>query len=137
MARRFRREASHIRQRIPNERATVRSNRSSRRFRARASIGRGNSMRMKNDPPSGSVVCWWELMMLAPASCRKCETAATMPGRSAHEISSRVVAITSMSARSVAYGGRGELRDEAVLVEALEREGGDEVGRAAGGDELG
>ena len=37
----------------------------------------------------------------------------------------------------VADGGGGELGHEAVLVEALEREGRDEVGRAARVDELG
>ena len=36
-------------------------------------------MRMKNSPPSGSVECWSELMMLAPEAARKPATAATIP----------------------------------------------------------
>ena len=47
------------------------------------------AMRMKNAPPSGSVECWSEETMLASRAARKPETAATMPWRSAQEISSR------------------------------------------------
>ena len=50
-----------------------------------------NSMRMKKRPPSGSVECCWELMMFAPWRCRKPETAATIPGWSGQEMSSRAV----------------------------------------------
>ena len=48
-----------------------------------------NAMRMKNAPPSGSVECWSEETMFAPRAARNPETAATMPWRSGHEISSR------------------------------------------------
>src|SRR5262245_11595307 len=48
-----------------------------------------NSMRMKNSPPSGSVECWSELMMLAPDEARNPATAATMPWRSGQVMSSR------------------------------------------------
>src|SRR3954452_15607602 len=44
---------------------------------------------------------------------------------------------TMAPCRLVADGGGGELGHEAVLVEALEREGGDEVGCAPGVHELG
>ena len=46
-------------------------------------------MRMKKVPPAGSVECWSASRMFAPCSNRKRETAATMPGRSGQEISSR------------------------------------------------
>ena len=49
-------------------------------------------MRMKKSPPSGFVVYWSERTMFAPASNRNPDTALTIPGRSAHEMSSRVSA---------------------------------------------
>ena len=45
--------------------------------------------RRKNEPPSGSVEYWSDSMMFAPCSKRKRETAATIPGRSGHDTSSR------------------------------------------------
>ena len=47
------------------------------------------AMRMKNAPPSGSVEYWSEVTMLASRAARNPETAATMPWRSAQEISRR------------------------------------------------
>ena len=47
------------------------------------------AMRMKNAPPSGSVEYWSEETMFASRAARNPETAATMPWRSAQEISSR------------------------------------------------
>src|SRR3954449_11310313 len=48
-----------------------------------------NSIRMKNSPPSGSVECWSDVMMFAPESTRKPETAATIPWRSGQVMSRR------------------------------------------------
>lgn len=48
-------------------------------------------MRRKNVPPSGSLEYWPELTMFAPASARKLDTAATIPGRSGQETTSRVI----------------------------------------------
>src|SRR5919204_3646067 len=93
-----------------------------------------NSIRRKNSPPSGSEVCWSDCTMFAPASNKKPDTALTMPGWSAHQTSSR---FTPASIRSVTYSGCRQFGDELVLVEALERERRDQVGRALRGDELG
>jgi hypothetical protein len=46
---------------------------------------------MKKLPFWGSVEYWSELTMLAPCSNRKRETAATIPGPSGQEMSSRAV----------------------------------------------
>src|SRR4051794_27540835 len=108
-----------------------------RRSAARAPCSRLNSMRMKNSPPSGSVECWSELMMLAPDAERKPATAATMPCRSGHLMSSRpfkalgAVALLELLARSApAWVVAAEAR---VLVVAPLRDHGHLVpGRLAG-----
>jgi hypothetical protein len=48
-------------------------------------------MRMKNVPSRGSVVCWSEWTMFAPASVSRRDVAATMPGWSGQEIVRRVI----------------------------------------------
>src|SRR5579859_7428863 len=66
-----------------------------------------NSVRMKKMPPPCSVECWLEWMMFAPRSNRKCETAATIPGRSGHEIRRRPTSSFTLAMRcgGGSYGG--------------------------------
>jgi hypothetical protein len=58
---------------------------------SRRSGGRVNSTRRKKIPPTGSLEYWLSEMMFAPASNRKRETEATIPGRSGHEMSRRIL----------------------------------------------
>src|SRR3954447_25592303 len=101
--------------------------------KARPSAGRSpcssvNSIRMKNSPPSGSVECWSEVMMLAPDAARKPATAATMPWRSGQVMNrrpftrraaSRSVALLELLPRAaparVVAPERGVLVDAALL----------------------
>src|ERR1700760_1286757 len=58
---------------------------------------------MKNEPCSGWVEYWAELTMLAPWSTRKLPIAATIPGPSGHEISSRAVCVAPCPAPDEAW----------------------------------
>src|SRR3954447_16266709 len=92
---------------------------------ARSPCSSVNSMRMKNSPPSGSVECWSEVMMLAPEAARKPATAATMPWRAGQGMSrrpftrraaSRSVALLELLAR--AAPARVVAPERRVLVDA-------------------
>src|ERR1700739_2813792 len=77
---------------------------------------------MKNCPPSGAVEYWSDWMMLAPQPAGQPATAATMPCRSGHVISSR--AIRTRQSRSGESGKvlRAAQRRERVPVHlALDR----------------
>ena len=58
--------------------------------------------------PDGSVEYWSERTMLAPASCRNRDTAATIPGRSGQDTSRRIVTCAACDERRKRRGGRGE-----------------------------
>jgi hypothetical protein len=86
---------------MPNGSATASPNRSAKP--SRSTVPSVNSMRRKNVPPSGSVEYWAERTMFAPALNTKRETAATIPGPSGHEITSRSVG-AGTAACFVAFG---------------------------------
>src|SRR4051794_18362653 len=130
--------ASASRQRMSSRSAT--SCAKARPRDAKSPSSRWNSIRMKNSPPSGSVECWSELMMLAPEAARKPATAATMPWRSGQVMSSlaftragrlRAVALLVLLAR--AAPARVVAADAVVLVDApLLHDGRLVAGRLAG-----
>src|SRR4051812_43973839 len=105
--------ASWMRKSIPNWAATSEANVS--RNASSSTVERWNTTRMKKRPPSGSVEYWSDWTMFAPLRASSDETAATIPGPSGHVTSRWYMA-------SVADGGGGELGDERVGVEALQRE---------------
>ncbi len=69
-------------------------------------------------PPAGSVEYWSERVMFAPASKRKRETAATMPGRSGQETSSRIV-----PRASAGWGGTSDAGCMSIVVMPRGRDG--------------
>ena len=74
---------------------------------------------MKNEPPSGSVVCWSDSMMFAPRSATNRESAATIPGRSTQETSSRPDALRAHAAplsRSIARCRQRSVRSTSLNV---------------------
>lgn len=89
-ASRFRRAAWASRQSMP-KRPAIAVNACSISWPLVARSASRNSVRMKNVPPSSAVECWLELMMFAPRSNRKCDTAATTPGLSGQEIKRRPI----------------------------------------------
>ena len=78
-----------MRQSMPNGSATSAANARSNASASRSSPSSRNSVRMKKAPPAGSVVCWSDCTMFAPRSRRKLDSAATIPGWSVQDTSSR------------------------------------------------
>src|SRR4051794_36495380 len=128
-ATRLARPASSRRQSIAKGSATSVAN---ARTRSSSSACTVKAMRMKKAPPSGSVEYWSEVTMLASRAARKPETAATIPWRSAQEISSRASIARRLRQRDVRLPDASmQAAEEADLL------GGRAVGVAHEGREVG